>query len=129
MRLARTLQVLVGIACCVTGSAAWAQIPSINATAPQAGSDRRPATRASLSMSAAMVAGSSSWARCPRRGNDTSRAAGSKEDSDSAAKKFNRDPWFSKLPPELRSAIEAKSRRQAPRGYEERLRRYFENID
>lgn len=36
MRLARTLQVLMGVACCLTASAAWAQIPSINATAPQA---------------------------------------------------------------------------------------------
>ncbi len=36
MRLARTLQVLVGITCCVTGSAAWAQIPAISSTSPQA---------------------------------------------------------------------------------------------
>lgn len=36
MRFAKTLQVWVGIACCVTGSSAWAQIPAINATAPQA---------------------------------------------------------------------------------------------
>lgn len=35
MRLARTLQVMVGVAC-VTGSAAWAQIPSIGGTSPQA---------------------------------------------------------------------------------------------
>jgi len=36
MRLARTLQVLVGIACCITGSAAWAQIPAITSTSPLA---------------------------------------------------------------------------------------------
>ncbi len=36
MRLARTLQILVGVACCVTGSAAWAQIPAITSTSPQA---------------------------------------------------------------------------------------------
>ena len=43
--------------------------------------------------------------------------------------KFDKEPWFAKLPPELRNAIQAKSRGKAPRGYEERLKRYFENID
>ena len=50
-------------------------------------------------------------------------------DSDAQAKKLESQPWFAKLPPELRKAIRAKSRRRPPRGYEERLRRYFENID
>lgn len=36
MRLARTLQVLMGVVCCLPASAAWAQIPAINATSPQA---------------------------------------------------------------------------------------------
>lgn len=36
MRLARTLQVFMGVTCCLTASVVWAQIPSINATAPQA---------------------------------------------------------------------------------------------
>lgn len=36
--------------------------------------------------------------------------------------------WMARLPPELRSAIQARSRRLAPRGYEERLKRYFENV-
>ncbi len=36
MRLARTLQVLMSISCCVIGNTAWGQIPAINATAPQA---------------------------------------------------------------------------------------------
>lgn len=39
------------------------------------------------------------------------------------------EPWFSKLPPQIRSAIQAKARGQAPRGYAERLRRYFESVD
>jgi len=39
------------------------------------------------------------------------------------------EPWFAKLPPALRKAIQAKSRGKIPRGYEERLRRYFENVD
>lgn len=36
MRLARSLQVLVGVVCCAMGSSAWAQIPSINGVSPQA---------------------------------------------------------------------------------------------
>jgi len=39
------------------------------------------------------------------------------------------EPWFGRLPPELRKAIRSDARRRAPRGYEERLRRYFESID
>jgi hypothetical protein len=61
-------------------------------------------------------------------GND-SRTANENRDSDAVGKPFKEDPWFAKLPPELRSAIRARSQRQPPRGYEERLRRYFENID
>jgi hypothetical protein len=61
-------------------------------------------------------------------GND-SRTATEKRDSDAAGKQFREDAWFAKLPPELRNAIRARSQRQPPRGYEERLRRYFENID
>jgi hypothetical protein len=38
-------------------------------------------------------------------------------------------PWFARLPADLREAIRAKSRRPAPRGYEERLKRYFESIE
>src|SRR5689334_18923802 len=58
-----------------------------------------------------------------------SRSADGKEDSDAKAQKFAKEPWFAKLPPSLRNAIEAKSRGKAPRGYEERLKRYFENVD
>ena len=39
------------------------------------------------------------------------------------------EAWFAKLPPSLRAAIQAKSRGKAPRGYEDRLRRYFESVD
>lgn len=38
-------------------------------------------------------------------------------------------PWVAKLPAELRQAIRAEAQRPAPRGYEERLRNYFKNID
>ena len=39
------------------------------------------------------------------------------------------DPWIAKLPAELRNAIRAEAQRPAPRGYEERLRNYFKNIE
>ncbi|NQW49345.1 MAG: hypothetical protein HQ464_16415 [Planctomycetes bacterium] len=50
-------------------------------------------------------------------------------DADQAAKSFEQESWFAKLPPEMRQAIRAKSQRRAPRGYEEKLDRYFRNID
>jgi hypothetical protein len=56
---------------------------------------------------------------------------GEKVDQDAAAAdlKFAGEPWFAKLPPGLKQAIQAKARGKAPRGYEERLRRYFESVD
>ncbi len=42
---------------------------------------------------------------------------------------FSSEPWFAKLPVEVRDAIRAQARRPAPRGYEERLRRYFEGLE
>lgn len=50
-------------------------------------------------------------------------------DADQAAKSVEQESWFAKLPPEMRQAIRAKSQRRAPRGYEEKLDRYFRNID
>jgi hypothetical protein len=52
-----------------------------------------------------------------------------KQDTDVAAQKFEREPWFAKLPPGMRKAIQAKAQGEAPRGYEERLRRYFESTN
>jgi len=58
-----------------------------------------------------------------------SASADSEEDVDLAERRLLSEPWFAKLPPELRSAIRNNSRRRPPRGYEERLKEYFENID
>jgi hypothetical protein len=58
-----------------------------------------------------------------------SRGKAGEGDSDAARQKFEAEPWFAKLPPSLRSAIQSKARGKAPRGYEERLRRYFESVD
>jgi hypothetical protein len=51
------------------------------------------------------------------------------EDSNALARKYADQPWFAKLPPSLRQAIQARMRNRPPRGYEERLRRYFESLD
>lgn len=58
-----------------------------------------------------------------------SRGEKSDQDSDAKAQKFTKEPWFAKLPPALQNAIQAKARGKAPKGYEERLRRYFESLD
>jgi len=42
---------------------------------------------------------------------------------------FVEEPWFAKLPPDLRKSIRNNSRRRAPRGYEERLKKYFQSVD
>jgi hypothetical protein len=52
-----------------------------------------------------------------------------KEDSEAPERKFQVEPWFAKLPPEVRSAIRSNSQRRPPRGYDERMQRYFENQD
>lgn len=44
-------------------------------------------------------------------------------------RRFVEEPWLVELPPEVRAAIRANAGRRAPRGYEERLQRYFKNID
>ena len=58
-----------------------------------------------------------------------SRGALANQDASAGGLKFKDEAWFAKLPPSLQAAIQAKARGKAPRGYEERLRRYFESID
>jgi hypothetical protein len=50
-------------------------------------------------------------------------------DAESARQRQSEEPWFADLPPEIRAAIRANSQRRPPRGYEERLQRYFKNLD
>ena len=58
-----------------------------------------------------------------------SQTGSKKGDRDIQARKLEQQPWFAKLPPELRAAIRAGSQRRAPRAYEERLRRYFQSVE
>jgi hypothetical protein len=58
-----------------------------------------------------------------------SRGELANQDTTARGSKLESEAWFAKLPPSLQSAIQAKSRGKAPRGYEERLRRYFESVD
>lgn len=53
----------------------------------------------------------------------------SDHDPDLDEMKFLEEPWFAKLPPDVRTAIRNNARHRAPRGYRERLKRYFENLD
>ncbi|HUE73665.1 MAG TPA: hypothetical protein VMP01_22495 [Pirellulaceae bacterium] len=62
-------------------------------------------------------------------GEGDSRGEKGSGDSDTAGQKYEDEPWFAKLPPALQSAIQAKARGKAPRGYEERLKRYFESVE
>ena len=58
-----------------------------------------------------------------------SRGELANQDATAGGGKLESEAWFARLPPSLRAAIQAKSRGKAPRGYEERLRRYFESVD
>jgi hypothetical protein len=42
---------------------------------------------------------------------------------------FEKEPWFTRLPPEVREAIRSSSERRPPRGYEDRLKNYFKSLD
>lgn len=58
-----------------------------------------------------------------------SRMGDSGDDANVVDRRYRDAPWFAKLPPEIRRAIQARTRASTPRGYEERLRRYFGNAD
>jgi hypothetical protein len=62
--------------------------------------------------------------------NPKAFASGSREgDAEQSLRRLEQEPWFAKLPPELRKSIGAGAQQKAPRAYEERLRRYFQSVD
>ena len=58
-----------------------------------------------------------------------SRSAKSHGPDPEAGRRDVEEPWIAKLPPEIRAAIRANSQRRPPRGYEERLQRYYKSIE
>jgi hypothetical protein len=66
----------------------------------------------------------------PEPSSSDSRTPGRSAHDSAATRGGSRaEPWFARLPPQLRRAIRSRAGHRAPRGYEERLRRYFESID
>jgi hypothetical protein len=78
------------------------------------------------SESTAGTGGAGQGARAPT-GNKSGTAAGG--NAAPPIKPRGEEPWLIRLPPEMRKAIRARAQRPAPRGYEERLKRYFEGVD
>ena len=57
-----------------------------------------------------------------RRGEDV--------DKESRRRRTRRDAaWFTALPWGVRKAMKSRAKRVLPRGYEERLKKYFESLD
>lgn len=54
---------------------------------------------------------------------------GGKSNSNPEARAVREETWHVKLPPELRQALRARGQQRAPKGYEERLERYFKSLD
>jgi hypothetical protein len=78
------------------------------------------------SATTAGTGGTGQGARSPT-GNKSGSASGG--DAVPPTRPRGEEPWLIRLPPEMRKAIRARAQRPAPRGYEERLKRYFEGID
>jgi hypothetical protein len=100
---------------------------------PEAASMAASATESQVASTSGETADSQSDASQSQGSEPVSQQDSRSGDGGSTAeirtRMFQDEPWFARLPPALRQAIEARSRRRAPRGYEERLRRYFESVD
>jgi hypothetical protein len=60
---------------------------------------------------------------------DLGSGARSAADQEIESRDLANEAWFLRLPPEVQSAIRARTRRPPPRGYEEQLRDYFRRND
>ena len=88
------------------------------------------AQRPSAAQAGEAQAGQPGAARASLPGKANPQQATATEGTAAAAeKRLERAPWFAKLPPQLREALRSRPRREAPRGYRERLRRYFQSVD
>jgi hypothetical protein len=108
-----------------------AQQTAAGATSPpQAQAAAKPAPPDNARKSARLDTPSSqpsAQGRTPEGDSRAGTAAG--RAAQAAEHRMSDDPWFARLPPEVRSAIRANAQRPAPRGYEDRLQRYFQNVE
>jgi hypothetical protein len=75
-------------------------------------------------------AGDNPLERLDGPGGADSRTADANADAAAGGEdEFEAPPWFAKLPKRQQDAIRADALRRAPRGYEERLKRYFQSVD
>lgn len=79
--------------------------------------------------SSSQVANSESASSGDQSNPEQAPGSGGASGANPAARSFEKQPWFTKLPPGVQQSIRASVRRSPPPGYEERLRRYFENVD
>jgi hypothetical protein len=94
------------------------------AAAPASPSDESPASATSPQASSGgetTSPPSEGQASAGRRPSATDRAV-----HPVGRRDFSNEVWFAKLPAEVRRANRAQANRPLPRGYEQRLRRYFE---
>jgi hypothetical protein len=111
---------------------AQAQTPG-QTTSSAAGPSQQPGSSSPMASAGGLAAACSPAVNQPvpvqPEPQGDSRSADDETDTEVKMRTFREEPWFAKLPPSLRKAIEARARRRAPRGYEERLRRYFESLE
>jgi len=76
-------------------------------------------------------AGPMSMKEAPRdNDNRSDDRRGEQLPTDSRRARKRRDAaWFARLPGGVRKAMKSRANRVLPRGYEERLRKYFESLD
>jgi hypothetical protein len=65
----------------------------------------------------------------PPADSDSQNPDAAGRDSDAGPGSGRDAAWFAKLPPEVRAAIRGSASQPAPKGYEGKLRRYFESVD
>jgi hypothetical protein len=61
--------------------------------------------------------------------NPSPQGVGVSSEGKPEERRATEEPWIMNLPPELRGAIRASAEHRPPRGYEDKLERYFKNID
>ncbi len=72
--------------------------------------------------------GPAQWAEAQTQGD--SRVPGRRQiDANFDRQGRGQDAWFTTLPKNIRESMKSREKRSLPRGYEDRLKAYFENLD